>query len=268
MKSGVIAADLSAAAASSSSSEEQDENQKPTAPPEGLEPFTQLDVPFEMPERAFFQQLDERARRVELMSALLRAGGLPPEHAVNALQAALAAIVTSANDATLPTLANLASALRVAIGHLGIGRPIADDERVVDTLVLDESELSRDLVALAVEAQGHPVRCAATYDDLVREISQRKPGLVITEVQITNAPAAHFCGTLQEILSQSHVPYVFFSDLDSGALSDLATKFGAKRSISKEFGIDLLIGELRDVYRQILDIRRTGGRKPFKTTKI
>ena len=55
-----------------------------------------------------------------------------------------------------------------------------------------------------------------------------------------------------------------FSDLEAGTLATLAQDHGARRSISKEFGIDLLIGELREVYRQILDVRQTGGRPRFK----
>ena len=242
-------------------SSEEESFEKPTSPP-GTNTYelTPLDVPFEMPEHAFFQQLDERARRAELMNALLRAGGLTPESAVHALQAALGAIVACAKDANLPTLANLSNALRTAIGALGIGASTIDEERVVDTLVLDESELSRDLVALAVEAQGHTVRCAATYEEFVKELEQRKPGLIITEVQHSNAPAKSFCAILQELLYDRKIPVVFFSDLDPAELADLAAKHGARRSISKEFGVDLLIGELRDVYRQILDIRTTGAR--------
>jgi CheY-like chemotaxis protein len=242
-------------------STESEHFDKPTFPP-GKSGFslTPLDVPFEMPEHAVFQQLDDRARRAELMNALLSAGGLTPESAVHALQAALGAIVASAKDANLPTLANLSSALRTAIGALGIGTSTLDEEQVVDTLVLDESELSRDLVALAVEAQGHTVRCAASYDDFVKELEQRRPGLIITEVQHSNAPARSFCAILEELLDDRRIPVVFFSDLDPAELAGLATKHAARRSIAKDLGVAVLIEELRDVYRQILDIRSTTSR--------
>ncbi len=244
--------------------ETRQSDQRSTVPPARVGQVTPLDIPFELPEQGFFQQLDERARRAELLNALLSAGGIPKESAVLALQAALGAIVASASDASLPTLASLATALRTAIGNLGIAEGASDDLRVVDTLVLDDSELQRDLVALAVEAQGHTVRCAASYEDLVAQLQQRKPGLVITEVQFERAPAKSFCATLQELLEPQQVPVVFFSDLDAGELALLAQNHGARRSISKEFGIDLLIGELREVYRQILDVRQTGGRPRFK----
>jgi CheY-like chemotaxis protein len=242
-------------------STEDDHFDKPTSPP-GISTLslTPLDLPFEMPELAFFQQLDERARRAELMNALLRAGGLTPQSAVHALQAALGAIEASATDANLPTLANLSSALRQAIGALGIGEPTLDEERVVDTLVLDESELSRDLVALAVEAQGHTVRCASTYEEFVKELEQRRPGLIITEVQHSNAPARSFCAILEELLDNRRIPVVFFSDLDPTELAELAAKHAARRSIPKDLGVNVLIEELREVYRQVLDMRSTNSR--------
>jgi CheY-like chemotaxis protein len=167
----------------------------------------------------------------------------------------LGAIVGSATDARLRSLAELATALRSAIGHLGIGTPMVDDSRIVDTLVFDETELSRDLVALSVEAHGHTVRCASTYEEFVTQLEQRRPGLIVTEIELSNAPARSFCATLQEILAGRPIPVVFFSNLESGELVSLARRYRARRSISKDLGIDLLIGELREVYRQILDVR-------------
>jgi CheY-like chemotaxis protein len=241
--------------------------QSPTVPPgSDSTGVTLLDEPFEMPERAFFEQLDERARRAELLTAHLRAGGLAPASAVLALQATLGAISGSAQDAKLRSLADLASALRSAIGYLGIGAPMLDDVRVVDTLVFDEAELSRDLVALSVEAHGHTVRCAATYDDFVKQLDQRKPGLVITEIEWSNAPAKSFCPILAELLSggESPIPFVFFSTLQGSELAALAKQHGARRGISKDAGIDVLIGQLREVYSEVLDIRATGGRPRFR----
>src|SRR5688572_6572415 len=53
--------------------------QKSTVPPSQVGAVTPLDIPFELPEQRFFLQLDDRARRAELLNALLSAGGLPKE---------------------------------------------------------------------------------------------------------------------------------------------------------------------------------------------
>ena len=229
--------------------------ERPTEPPPSDLGLTALDVPFEIPEQAFFVQLGERARRVELLTALLRGGAIPPASAVRALSAALGAIETSAEDARLSSLADLSAALRAAIGNLGLGRPPLGEQRLVDTLIFDEKQHPRDLVALAVETRGHPVRCAATYDDFVRELGIRRPGLVIAEIDLAHATPASFCAVLCDLLGEAGVPFVLFSDIDSSELADLAYMYGARRGIAKRLGVGVLLSELEEVYRQILDIR-------------
>jgi CheY-like chemotaxis protein len=226
--------------------------------------LTALEESFELPELEFLKRLDERARRAELMAALLRAGGLSPEDAVRALQATLGAVASSASEANLRSISRLGAALRAVIGNLGIAPHIDDEARVVDTLVLDESELSRDLVALAVESQGHTVRCAATFEEFVREIHQRKPGLIITEIELSNAPARFLCATLRELLENSRAPLVLFSEVAEPELSTHARELGARRIVSKDRGVDGLILELKEVYKQIVALRAPGQHTRFQ----
>lgn len=222
------------------------------------------DGDFQLPERVFFDELEERARRADLMVAMLAAGGVSPSDAVLVLQASLGAVVTSATGAGLPSLAHLASALRDAVGNLGLAPPVEDDRKVVDTLVYDESELQRDLVALAVESQGHTVRCAATYDELLRALDERKPALLVTEVEHENARARPFLRTLKELLESRRVPFVIFSALPSAELDQLAKESGARRHISKDRGLEGLIPELRAVFREIVAVRVTGRQPAFR----
>ena len=231
--------------------------ERPTEPPPPELGLTTLHVQFEIPSQTFFVQLEDRARRVELLTTLLRGGAIPPASAVRALSAALGAIETSAEDAKLTSLADLSAALRSAIGNLGLGRPPLADQRVVDTLVFDEKQHPRDLVALAVETRGHPVRCASTYDDFVRELGTRRPGLVIAEVGLAHATPASFCAVLCDLLGEAGVPFVLFSDVEPAELADLAYMYGARRGIAKRLGMGVLLSELEEVYRQILEVRAT-----------
>jgi len=206
--------------------------------------FTTLDDEFVMPEAVFFERLEERARRVEMLTALLQAKGLPPGRGVRALQAALGAIVTSAEEAHLPSLGSLARALEAAIGELGVPREGGAQARTLDVLVLDETEVSRDLVALAVEAEGHIVRCADSYDDFVRQLDERLPDLIVTEVELSNVPARHFCSGLRDLLANRPVPLVFFSSVVPDLLERLATTSRARAAVSKDRGIEALLVEL------------------------
>ena len=219
-----------------------------TVPPSGV---SMLEEDFVMPERLFFDRLEERARRAELLTVMLQAQGLSPASGVRALQAALGAIVASAEETHLKSLASLTRALQAAIGELGIATTHDPKARTFDVLVLDETEISRDLVALAVEAQGHMVRCAASYDDFVRHLDERLPDLLITDIELTNAPPRHFCASLAELLTTRPVPVVFFSSVEASVMEDLARKARARAAISKAKGVTALMTELEQVFHSL-----------------
>jgi CheY-like chemotaxis protein len=205
---------------------------------------TSLEEELLLPEQRFFSRLEERARRAELLNALLQAKGISTDRAVRALQAALGAIVTSAEEAHLPALASLGAALQSAIGELGLTPGSRLPTRSLDVLVLDETEISCDLVALAVEAHGHMVRSAGNYEEFVRHIDERLPDLIITDVQLVNAPARQFCAALRELLVNRPVPFVFFSAVSREELEGLARTAGAAAAISKDSGLAALMTEL------------------------
>lgn len=219
-----------------------------TVPPPSS--VTDLEDGIVMPERIFFERLEERARRADLLAALLQAKGLPPERGVRALQSALGAIIASAEEAHVLSLSSLGRALQNVIGNLGIAR-VPVPARTLDVLVLDEIEVSRDLVALAVEAQGHLVRCAGDYADFVRQLDERLPDLIVTEVELSNAPPRHFCKGLTDLLSHRPVPIVFFSSITPAELDVLGRQAGARTTVHKDRGIAALISALEGVTKQI-----------------
>jgi CheY-like chemotaxis protein len=208
-------------------------------------PVTQLDEALVLAERVFLDRLEERARRATLLTALLRASGLSRDQGIRAVQAALGALALGAEDAQVRSLAALAHALESSVGEFVESR--TPSQRVWDVLVLDEFEVSRDLVALAVEAQGHVVRCAATYEDFVRQLHERLPDLVITEIELENAPRRQFVTVLYELLTPKNVPFVFFSDAPENELRELASTSQAKAAISKDRGIAGLTTELERI---------------------
>lgn len=218
-----------------------------TIPPSSLTP---LDKFFTLPEHSFFESLDAQARRVELLTALLQANGMLPERGVRALQAALGAIVASAEGAQLKSLASLAQALASALDHLGLTDALSLPQRSLDVLVLDETEISRDLVALAVEAQGHIVRAAGCTEEFVRHLDERLPELIVTEVEFTRAPAQKFIAWLHELLEGRPVPVILFSGLDDTVLSTFATRPNVRKVVRKELGIEAVMAALEAVVRQ------------------
>lgn len=205
---------------------------------------TPLDEWFVLPERAFFEELEARARRIELLAALLQAKGIPPERGVRALQASLGAIAASSENAQLPSVGALARALASALEHVGIIVESSPAGRSLDVLVLDESEVSRDLVALAAEAEGHIVRSAGSYEDFIRQLDERLPDLIVTEVEHEKARADQFTTGLAELLVTRPVPVIYFSSVERDVLDGLSSAPNVRAAVRKADGITALMNAL------------------------
>jgi CheY-like chemotaxis protein len=194
--------------------------------------------------------LDERGRRTELLAALAKGGGLAPERAAQVLSAELAELAASASEAELDGLAAMARATRELVEHLGGVKVVHWRQRNV--LVLDDNEVTRDLVTIALEAEGHSVRVAATLNEFLALVNERKPDVVLTEARMPDAPDDQFCEFLRRRMAVDSIPIVIFSSAQGIELETLALNAGADLFLSKEQGIEDLIRELSRLFEEIL----------------
>ena len=201
-------------------------------------------------QRRVLELLDERGRRTELLSALSRGGGLAPERAAQALRAELAELETGAAEAELEGLAAMARATREMVEHIA-GIKVAH-WRQRQVLVLDDTEVTRDLITLALEAEGHHVRAASPTNEVLALVNERKPDIVLTEARMPDAPDDQFCDFLRRRMAMDSIPIVIFSSAQGIELETLALNAGADLFISKEQGIEDLIRELSRLFEEIL----------------
>jgi CheY-like chemotaxis protein len=194
--------------------------------------------------------LDERGRRTGLLAALTQAGGLEPERAANALRAELAELEAGARESGLEGLAALARATREVVEHLGGVRTVHWKRR--DVIVLDDNEVTRDLIVLALGAEGHAVRAAARVSELALLVRERKPHILITEARMPDAPNERFCSYLRGAMKIDSIPIVVFSSAQGDELATLARKAGADLHLSKDQGISDLMAELARLFEEIL----------------
>jgi hypothetical protein len=124
-------------------------------------------------QRRVMTMLDERARRTELLAALAGAGGIDVEHTANVLCAELGELETSAREVNLDGLVAMARATRRVVELLGGCK--LQHWRQREVVVLDDNEITRDLIALALQAEGHRVRSAGSVAELAYFVSERKP---------------------------------------------------------------------------------------------
>lgn len=194
--------------------------------------------------------LEDRARRMELLGALAGANGLPAEHAASALGAELGELEVSAGEVGLDALGAMARAMRRLLEQLSGVSPVAWRQR--DVVVLDDNEVTRDLVTLALQAEGHHVRAAASIAEMIYLVRERKPHIVLTEARMPDAPGGEFCTYLRELMALAHIPIVLFSSARGDELARLARDAGANLYLSKDQGIADLIAELSRLFDEII----------------
>jgi len=201
-------------------------------------------------QRRVMTMLEERARRTELLAALAGAGGIDAEHTANVLCAELGELETSAREVSLDGLVAMARATRRVVELLG-GCKI-QHWRQREVIVLDDNEITRDLIALALQAEGHRVRSAGSVAELAYFVSERKPHVLLTEARMPDAPGARFCAYLRRTISLEKIPIVIFSSARGEELAALAREAGADLYLSKDQGIGDLIHEVARLFEEIL----------------
>lgn len=200
-------------------------------------------------QRKVIAQLEDRARRTELLAALAGAGGFGPEGTASVLAAELGELETTAREVGLDGVVAMVRAARRVIEQLGGVRPRHGQPR--ELIVLDEDEITRDLIALAVQAEGHRVRCAASVAELAYLVSERKPHALITETYLPDAPAARLGAYLRRTIADEGIPIVVFSSLRGGELAQQAREAGAERCVAKDQGIAELLRELERLFDDV-----------------
>jgi CheY-like chemotaxis protein len=201
-------------------------------------------------QRRALEGLEDRARRTELVAALAGAGGLAAERTASILSAELGELEVCGAEAGLEGLVAMARAVRKVVEHLG---GVADHSwQQRDVLVLDDNEVTRDLITLALQAEGHLVRSVANVADFAQLVRERKPHVLLTEARMPDAPAARFCNYLRVTMALEKIPIVIFSSAHGDELAMLAHEAGADLYLSKDQGIGDLMREVARLFEEIL----------------
>ncbi|MBC7975927.1 MAG: response regulator, partial [Myxococcales bacterium] len=168
----------------------------------------------------------------------------------NVLAAELGELETSAGEVGLDGLVAFAAAARKIVEYLGTVKIAHWRQREV--VVLDDNEITRDLITLALQAEGHRVRSAAHVAELSLLVRERKPHILLTEACMPDAPAAQFCNYLRHTMALEKIPIVIFSSARGDELAVLAREAGADLYLSKDQGIGDLTREVARLFEEIL----------------
>ena len=116
-------------------------------------------------------------------------------------------------------------------------------------LAVDDSRTMRDLLRLTLEEAGFPVTTAEDGADGVEKVSQDKPDVIITDI---NMPVMDGFGLIEAVRtgeSGASVPILVLSTESSHELKDRARNIGATGWIVKPFNDNTLISAIRRVAR-------------------
>jgi CheY-like chemotaxis protein len=149
----------------------------------------------------------------------------------------------------LEGLGALVRAMCHVIEHVVRAKPAPPRQREV--IVVDDNEVTRDLITLALQAEGHHVRSAACVAELALLVRERKPDVVLSEARMPDAPGARFCNYLRHVMMLEKIPIVIFSSARGDELALLAREAGADLYLSKDQGIGDLMGSLARLFDEL-----------------
>ncbi|MCA9617638.1 MAG: response regulator [Myxococcales bacterium] len=120
-----------------------------------------------------------------------------------------------------------------------------DSLRRYKVLLFDDSELTLEIQAGALEEAGFEVRTAQTLDDFGAILNSWLPEVILTDVNMPGLSGTEVCAALKQRYDTAHVPIVLCSGMSREELQQLARQCEADAFVSKADGVDRLGEELR-----------------------
>ncbi|MCE7884805.1 MAG: response regulator [Actinobacteria bacterium ATB1] len=116
-------------------------------------------------------------------------------------------------------------------------------------LVADDSPTLVRIVSEVLSNEGYRVLTAADGVETVQQFYAHRPDLLITDIAMPKLSGYLVCRLIKEDWSASHVPILMLTARDSATDRYWATKSGAERYLTKDFGPDDLLAVVAELIR-------------------
>ncbi|RME19431.1 MAG: response regulator [Deltaproteobacteria bacterium] len=196
---------------------------------------------------------DARTNRLALASAIWAARGLDDQSGLRTIQAELKGLAHATRKSGLIPLATAIETAAESLSSLALAgggeEPLYFGRRV---LVLDDTEVTRDLVALALDGVGCVVEVASSLAEFRGLLEDFDPELLVIEPAHAELKKV---SSFEKLIAGWHretIPVVLFSAEPERALSEYAEKFKADAALGKEEGLSALIESVVEVLSGIL----------------
>lgn len=116
-------------------------------------------------------------------------------------------------------------------------------------LIEDDIDLSNRL-SLSLNKWGFSVELIDDFSNIVKEFTEKKPSLIIMDVNLPYYDGFYWCEKIREI---SKVPIIFLSSRDSNMDLIMGINNGGDDYITKPFSIEVLITKINGLLRRTYD---------------
>ena len=116
-------------------------------------------------------------------------------------------------------------------------------------LIEDDIDLAREL-ALSLRKWAFEVELIDKFDDIVKEFIDKKPSLVLMDVNLPFYDGFYWCEKIREL---SKVPIIFLSSRDSNMDIIMGMNNGGDDYITKPFSVEVLISKINALLRRSYD---------------
>ena len=118
-------------------------------------------------------------------------------------------------------------------------------------LLIDDSEIAREVACMVLEAAGFEVRCATTLGEFNVVLKAWSPHIVLADVNMPGVTGPELCQWIKQRVDTRSVPVVLYSDMPESRLREVAAASGADAWVSKNRGIEHVSEMLSAMCEQI-----------------
>ena len=114
-------------------------------------------------------------------------------------------------------------------------------------LLVDDDNRMRELVRLELEREGYDVQEAASADEGLESIENRKPELILLDVMMPHVDGWEMLRRIQERHGAGAIPVLMFSGQVDEEARRQATSSGARGFVGKPFELDELVEQAKAI---------------------
>ena len=119
-------------------------------------------------------------------------------------------------------------------------------------LVLDDSEIVLNMMALALSESGFEVATANSLVEFEQRLKEQPPQIILTDIQMPDISGDDICRVLKKKLETESTPVLLFSTMEESELASLAERSGADGFVSKNAGPEEIVKRIRELTEEML----------------